>query len=203
MDLPFNWFDIALPIVLIFGIQRGRKHGMSQELLLVMKWVAIIIVGGLTYQALGDAIEASSPLSHLASYRLAYFSIALAIALGFMAVTKLAHGKLIGSDIFGSGEYYLGMMAGLVRYSCIIIFALAFLNSRLYTNKEINDELKFQNDVYGSNFFPTGYSFQSQVFEKSYTGPLIRKGLGFLLIKSTVLEDKGLKRRPAEQLPGE
>ena len=201
MNLQFSWFDVVLPIVLIFGIQRGRKHGMSQELLLVMKWVAIILVGGFGYQTLGDTIEASSPLTHLASYRLAYFSIALTISIAFMVLTKLSHGKLIGSDIFGSGEYYLGMMAGLVRYSCIVIFALAFLNSRLYTSKEINDELKFQNDVYGSNFFPTGYSFQAQVFEKSFTGPYIRNGLGFLLIKSTVTEDKGLKRRPAEQLP--
>ena len=95
----------------------------------------------------------------------------------------------------------LGMMAGLVRYSCIIIFALAFLNSRLYSNKEISDERNFQNDVYGSNFFPTGYSFQAQVFEKSFSGPYIRNNLGFLLIKSTLTEEKGLKRRPAEELP--
>src|SRR5579862_7823873 len=201
MNLPFNWFDIVLPIVLIFGIQRGRKHGMSQELLLVMKWVAIVIVGGLFYQTIGDTIEAGSALTHLASYRLAYFSIALAIGIAFMALTKLSHGKLVGSDIFGSGEYYLGMMAGLVRYSCIVIFALAFLNSRLYTEKEVSDELRFQNDVYGSNFFPTGYSFQSMVFEKSFSGPYLRKGLSFLLIKSTVTEDKGLKRRPADQMP--
>src|SRR5690349_815096 len=104
MNLPFSWFDVVLPIVLIFGIQRGRKHGMSQELLLVLKWLAIIIVGGFGYQMLGDTIEASSPLTHLASYRLAYFSIALAIAIVFMVLTKLSHGKLIGSDIFGSGE---------------------------------------------------------------------------------------------------
>ncbi|HLX69558.1 MAG TPA: CvpA family protein [Verrucomicrobiae bacterium] len=201
MNLPFNWFDIVLPIVLIFGIQRGRKHGMSQELLLVTKWVAIVIVGGLTYETLGETIEASSALSHLASYRLAYFAIALTISIAFMVLTKLAHGKLVGSDIFGSGEYYLGMMAGLVRYSCIMIFALAFLNSRLYSSAEVNEELRFQNEVYGSNFFPTGYSFQAQVFEQSFTGPLIRKGLGFLLIKSTITEDKGLKRRPSEQLP--
>ena len=201
MNLPFNWFDIVLPVVLIFGIQRGRKHGMSQELLLVMKWLAIIIVGGLFYQTLGDTIEASSALSHLASYRLAYFSIALTIGIAFMAITKVSHGKLVGSDIFGSGEYYLGMMAGLVRYTCIVIFALSFLNSRLYTDKEVSDELKFQNDVYGSNFFPTGYTFQSMVFEKSFMGPYIRKGLSFLLIKSTVTEEKGLKRRPADTLP--
>jgi uncharacterized membrane protein required for colicin V production len=201
MNLPFNWFDIALPIVLIFGIQRGRKHGMSQELMLVMKWLAIIIVGGLTYETLGNSIEASTAFTHLASYRMAYFGIALIIASAFLALTKLAHGKLVGSDIFGSGEYYLGMVAGLVRYSCIIIFVLAFLNSRLYTQAEINSELKFQNDVYGSNFFPTGYDLQAQVFERSFIGPYIRSGLPFLLIKGTPTEEKGLKRRPAEQLP--
>lgn len=199
--MPFNWFDIALPIVLIFGIQRGRKHGMSQELLLVMKWLAIIIIGGLFYQMIGDYIEASTALTHLASYRLAYFSIALFIAIFFLLVTKMAHGKLLGSDIFGSLEYYLGMMAGFVRYTCIVIFALAFLNSRQYTDAEIRAELNFQNDVYGSNFFPTGYSFQAQVFEKSFSGPYIRNGLGFLLIRGTPTEQKGLKRRPAEQLP--
>ena len=199
--MPINWFDIVLPIVLIFGIQRGRKHGMSEELMLVMKWMAIVIVGGLFYQTIGDTIEASSALSHLASYRLAYFSIALVIAITFMALTKLLHGKLVGSDVFGSGEYYLGMMAGFVRYTCIIVFALALLNSRLYTAAEVSADLKFQNDVYGSNFFPTAASFQAQVFDQSFTGPFIRKSLGFLLIKGTPQEDKGLKRRPADTMP--
>lgn len=201
MNLPFNWFDVALPIVLIFGIQRGRKHGMSEELLLVLKWLTIIIVCGITYQPIGDAIEENSAFSHLASYRMAYFSMALIIASVFMVITKVSHGKLVGSDIFGSGEYYLGMFAGLVRYCCIIIFLLSFLNARLYTDAEIKENLAYQNEWFGSDFFPTPQNLQAQVFEKSFTGPYLKKGLEVLLIKSTPYEVKGLKRRPQQELP--
>lgn len=201
MNLPFNWFDVALPIVLILGIQRGRKHGMSEELLLVIKWLAIVIVGGLFYQTIGDAIADSTVFTHLAAYRLAYFGIAILIGSAFLGLTKLAHGKLVGSDIFGSGEYYLGMAAGLVRYACIAIFFLSLLNARLYTKQEITANLEAQNEAFGSDFFPTPYSLQSQVFEKSFLGPNIKKSFGFLLIKSTAEEKKDIRRTPDEHLP--
>lgn len=201
MNLPFNWFDIAIPIVLIFGITRGRKHGMSEELLLVIKWLAVVIVGGIFYEPIGDVIEASTAFTHLASYRMAYFGIALVIAGAFMGLTKILHGKLVGSDVFGSAEYYLGMVAGFVRYCCILIFFLSFLNARLYTDAEIKANLAYQNEWFGSDFFPTPQNLQTQVFEKSFVGPYIRNGIGFLFIKSTPQEVKGLKRRPAEDLP--
>ena len=44
---------------------------------------------------------------------------------------------------------------------------------------------KFQNDNYGSQFFPTLSSVQSSVFEKSFLGPQIKKYASFLLIKPT------------------
>jgi len=201
MNLPFNWFDVVIPIVLFIGIQRGRKHGMSEELLLLIKWLAIIIVGSLTYAVIGDAIAENSVFTHLAAYRFAYFAMAIVIGSLFLGLSKLAHGKLVGSDLFGSAEYYLGMAAGLVRYSCILIFFLAFLNARLYTNAEIAENMRFQNDAFGSDFFPTPYSLQSQVFEKSFAGKYIQKDLGFLLIKSTVLETKEVRHTRQEQLP--
>jgi hypothetical protein len=106
----------------------------------------------------------------------------------------MSHGKLVGSDVFGSGEYYLGMVAGVVRYTCILIFALALLNAPLYTKAQIDEDLKFQNDVYGSNFFPKLYTLQSDVFEKSFVGPHIHEELGFLLIKSTPREVKEIRK---------
>jgi uncharacterized membrane protein required for colicin V production len=194
MSLPFNWFDIAILLVLALGVQRGRKHGMSVEVMLVIKWLAIIIVGGLFYAVVGDVISDNSVFTHLAAYELAYIVIALLIAVTFLAIKKMANGKLVGSDAFGSGEYYLGMIAGVVRYTCIIIFALAFLNAPLYTKTEIDADLKFQNDVYGSDFFPKLYSVQSDVFEKSFVGPHIHNELGFLLIKSTPREVKDIHK---------
>ncbi|HWD94359.1 MAG TPA: CvpA family protein [Verrucomicrobiae bacterium] len=194
MNLPFNWFDIALLIVLALGLSRGRKHGMSTEIMLVIKWVAIILVGGLCYGVVGDVISDNTVFTRRSSYLMAYSCIAIFIAVAFLAIKKMAHGKLIGSDAFGSGEYYLGMIAGVVRYACILIFALAFLNAPLYTKAQIDEDLRFQNDVYGSDFFPKVYTLQQDVFQKSFVGPHIHDELGFLLIKSTPAEVKEMRK---------
>jgi uncharacterized membrane protein required for colicin V production len=194
MSLRFDWFDIAMLLVLGFGLQRGRKHGMSTEIMLVLKWIAIIVVGGFTYNVLGDVITDSTVFTRLSAYLMAYIGTALFITVAFLGIKKMANGKLVGSDVFGSGEYYLGMMAGVVRYACILIFGLALLNAPLYTKSEIDADLKFQNDVYGSEFFPKLYTVQSDVFERSFVGPHIQNELGFLLIKSTPREKKEIRK---------
>ena len=116
------------------------------------------------------------------------------ITVAFLAIKKLANGKLVGSDVFGGGEYYLGMMAGFVRYACILIFGLALLNAPLYTDAQKDEDRKFQNDVYGSNFFPKLYSVQDDIFKNSFVGPHIHSELGFLLIKSTPREVKQMRK---------
>ena len=192
--MPFNWFDIGIVLFLALGIQRGRKHGMSQEIILVLKWLAIVVIGGLGYGVVGDVISDSSVFTHLAAYLMAYIVIALGITVAFWVITKLAKGKLVGSDAFGSGEYYLGMIAGLVRYVCIAIFVLSLLNARKYSEKEISDDVKFQNDVYGSTYFPKLYTVQDDVFKNSLLGPHIHDELGFLLIKGTYPETKEIRK---------
>jgi len=192
--MPFNWFDIAILLFLALGVTRGRKHGMSQEVILVLEWAAIVIVGGLCYGVVGEVIAENTVFTSLSAFVMAYAVIALGITVAFWAITKMAKGKLVGSDVFGSGEYYLGMIAGFVRYTCILIFGLSLLNARLYSQKEIADDQKFQNDVYGSNFFPKLYTVQDDVFKKSFVGPHIHDELGFLLIKSTAPEFKELRK---------
>ena len=36
-------------IVLVFGLFRGRKNGMSKEILPLFQWLAVILVSGLFY----------------------------------------------------------------------------------------------------------------------------------------------------------
>ena len=91
--------------------------------------------------------------------------------------------RLFGSNLFGSAEYYLGMPSGMVRYACVLLFALAFLNARHYTPAQIEADNKYQERWYGAHFFPDLYTVQDQVFEKSFTGPYIKKYLGVLLIE--------------------
>ncbi len=185
-NLPFNVFDLILVAVLVAGIYRGRKHGMSEELMLLLKWLVIVFACAAIYEPVGEMFSQTTGLfGLLGSYLTAYIVVALLVIGVFALLKHSVGGKLLGSDIFGRSEYYLGMASGFVRFSCILLAAMALLNSRLYPPMEVRAMEKFQDDVYGSNYFPTLHSVQAVVFEKSLVGAWIKKNLDFLLIKPT------------------
>ena len=126
---------------------------------------------------------------------MAYVGAALLVFLLFAGIKRAFGGKLLGSDIFGRSEYYLGMGSGLVRFSCMLLAALALLNARYFSPTEVRAMEKFQDDVYGSNYFPTFHSLQATVFDRSLTGPWIKENLGFLLIQPTEPEHKELHQK--------
>ena len=184
--LPINLFDLIVIVVLAAGIFRGRKHGMSEELIKLLQWLAILFGCAAIYEWGGQMFgEFTGMFGRLSRYLVAYVVGALLIVLLFALVKRSLDGKLLGSDFFGRAEYYLGMGSGLVRFSCMLLVALALLNARYFSPTEVRAMQKFQDDVYGSDFFPTLHSVQQGVFEKSVTGPWIKQNLGFLLIKST------------------
>lgn len=193
--LPFNMFDFILLAVLTLGVLRGRKHGMSEELMLLLKWLLIVLVCAFTYEPIGSWLAGSSPISTLSCYLIAYITMALIIIGIFALIKHSVGGKLIGSDIFGRAEYYLGMGSGLVRFSCIMVFALAVLNARYFSPTEVRARAAYQNDVYGSTYFPGLDTAQITVFQTSLTGPWIKDNLSFLLIKPTKPENKELRQK--------
>ncbi len=196
-QLPINLFDVILIAVLALGLLQGRKHGMSEELMSLLKWLAVIFGCALLYQPIGTWLAQSSPFSLLSSFMFVYAGAALVI-LGVFAMFKhQLGGKLIGSDIFGRSEYYLGMGSGAVRVCCVLLTALAILNARAFSHEEVVAMQRYQNDVYGSNFFPTWYTAQEIVFEKSICGSWIKEHLGFFLIKPTRPEDKQYHQKDA------
>jgi uncharacterized membrane protein required for colicin V production len=195
--LPLNVFDFVVLATLVIGLLRGRKHGMSEELIGLAKWLAVVIGCAMMYEPAGQWFANSSPFSLLASFLMVYISGALLI-LSFFAICKYRlGGKLIGSDIFGRAEYYLGMGSGVVRLSCMLLAFLALLNARYFSPTEVRAMEAFQNDVYGSNYFPTWHTAQEVVFEKSFSGAWIKTHLGFLLIKPTQPEDKQFHQKEA------
>ena len=197
-QLPINFFDAVLIAVLLAGIAQGRKHGMSEELLSMIQWLIILFGCAVIYEPLGQIIgQFTNMFGRLSCYLVAYVGGALLVLLVFTAIKRSIGGKLLGSDIFGRSEYYLGMMSGLVRCTCILLAALALLNARYFSPTEVRAMEKFQDDVYGSNFFPTLHSLQSSVFDRSLTGPWIKENLGFLLIKPTEPEKRELHQKDA------
>jgi uncharacterized membrane protein required for colicin V production len=194
--LPINAFDILLVGVLVAGVFRGRKQGMSEEFLSLVKWLMIVAVGAFAYRPVGQFLAESSRLfSLLTCYLIAYVVLTLLLVSGFALLKRSIGGKLLGSDIFGSAEYYLGMGSGLIRFGCILITGLALLNARAYDANEIQEMEKFQDREFGSQYFPTLPAIQASVFQKSITGPWIHENLNFLLIEPTKPEKKELHQR--------
>ena len=183
--LPVNWFDILVLTVLFLGYVRGRKHGMSKELIVMLGWLAAVLVSAIAYEPLGLLLDDTLHLGKLVSYILAYVLVAGLVLLVFFYLDGTVGRKLSNSDAFGKSEFYLAMPAGMLRFGCVLLALLALLNARLYRTAEIKAMQKYQMDNYGSQFFPTLASIQSGVFEESFTGPQIRKYMGFLLIKPT------------------
>jgi uncharacterized membrane protein required for colicin V production len=183
--LPVNWFDLLLLVVLVVGVVRGRKRGMSHEFMDLIQWLVIICGGAFLYQPVGQMFAQMTSSSMLFSYIFVYLGIAVIVKLFFLMIKHSVGDKLIGSDVFGSGEYYLGMGAGLVRFTCVLILALAVLHARQFTAAEIAAQDKFNKDVYGSDFFPSWHAIQVDVFENSFSGKIVKQQLSFLLITPT------------------
>jgi uncharacterized membrane protein required for colicin V production len=201
IGLPINVFDCIFLGTLTAGLLRGRKVGMSEELLSLLKWLSVVVIGAIAYQPLGQLFAAYNRVfSLLSCYIMAYITATLLILGTFALIKRSFGGKLLGSDVFGRAEYYLGMGSGLVRFCCILIACLAILNARSYSTAEVRAMENFQNREFGSNYFPTYYSVQATVFENSLCGPWIRDYLGFLLIKRTQPENKQYRQKEF-QLP--
>ncbi len=193
--LPVNWFDLLLIVVLVVGVLRGRKRGMSQEFVDLVQWLAIICAGAFLYQPVGQMFAQLTSSSVLFSYIFVYLGIAVVIKIFFLMIKHSVGGKLIGSDVFGGGEYYLGMFAGLLRFSCVLILALAVLHARHFSAAEIAANDKFNKDVYGSDFFPSWHSIQVDVFDNSFSGKIVKQHLKFLLVAPTEGQSQKFKQR--------
>ena len=183
--MPINIFDCLLVAVLLAGMVRGRKQGVSNEGLRALRWVLLAVGCGLIYRPVGALVCGTGFFDALSAYLLSYLGAALLIFFCFSVLERRAKPKLEGTDIFGRGEYYLGMGAGALRYACMTLMVLAVLNARAFTSYELKAIEKAQLDSYGSSIFPTWRGFQETVFERSFSGPCIRTGLGFLLIDPT------------------
>jgi len=191
----FGWADLVVLILLMVGVSRGRKRGMSEELLDVVKWLLIVVASAYFYFPIGQVLAESTAFSDLFCYR-AVYALCVLLFIGLFAYLRPRIGeKIVDSEFFGRGEYYLGMMAGFIRYACIILVLFAFLNSRQYTPEELRAGRAYQDYNFGTDLFPTPSTLQSAVFEKSLAGTAARTYLSVFLIRPTVAEEKQLGRQ--------
>jgi uncharacterized membrane protein required for colicin V production len=207
----FNWFDVALVLVLAFGFWRGRRNGMAKEILYVMQWLAMVIAGGFGNKPLGNLLLQQGVIRSVfgktfnektAAYLSAYLIGVIGVFIVFSFLKRFFKPKLEGSNIFGGSEYYAGMISGLIRYACMVIFALALLNAPHYTDADILAARAFNNRWFGGgqqgfsgDFFPAVSEMQISIFKESQLGPLIKNNLSILLVNT--VPPGGVPPKPA------
>jgi uncharacterized membrane protein required for colicin V production len=201
-NLPVNWFDGVVVGMLIIGLFLGRKHGMSKEVLPLLKWVSLVLVCGLWYQTAAQLLVNTAALSRVPSYIFGYLLLAFVIVLLFMALRRLLVYRVAENNLFGSAEYYLGMLSGMIRFACMLLAVLALLNAPFYTAADIKThdayvKRWFGGGLYSGDYFPSLQTVQEQVFKKSFTGPYIKDYLGPLLIEPAPPPKAKPKQKPA------
>lgn len=182
--LPIGWFDVAAVVILGFGMWRGRKNGMTKEMMPLLQSLVLVIVCGLGYPIVAKPLANVMGLSKTASFIWGYLILAFGVFLIFSLFKRLVMHKMEGSSFFGSNEYYMGMVSGLIRYSAFLLFGLALLNAPFYSAVEIQARQIYVQRWYGANYFPGLQDIQQGVFKSSFIGPRIKDYLGVLLINS-------------------
>lgn len=197
----FNWFDVALVLVLAFGFWRGRKRGMTKELLPSLQWLAILLGAGFGHVFIADWLQQQGVIKQVfgnhfnertAALMSGYLAIAVVVFIIFVGLRRRFNPKLEGSSVFGGNEYYWGVIAGLIRYICMVLVALALLNAPYYSLADIAKAKAYNNRWFGGglkgysgDFIPSVDEVQVSIFKESLIGPFIKDDLSVLLINTT------------------
>jgi uncharacterized membrane protein required for colicin V production len=180
----FNYFDCLAIVWLIIGLFRGRKQGMSQEVLPLLQWIGIVAAGGLLYWPFSSLIHQYTMFGTLWSCITAYLLIAGGVHLIYLWFKQMLAEKLVESDPFGRAEFYLGMASGVVRFACILLAVMALMNSHVTTAAELAKTEHFQADNFSGIRFPTYGQVQQDVLFKSFTGSFVESKMKSVLIAS-------------------
>jgi len=180
----FNYFDFIAIVWLIIGLFRGRARGMSQELLPLLQWIGIVAAGGLLYWPFSSLVHQYTLFGTLWSCITAYVLIAAGVHLIYLWLKQMLAEKLVENDPFGRAEFYLGMTAGVVRFACIMLAAMALMNSKVKTAADLAQTEHFQADNFSGIRFPTYGQLQQDVLFKSFTGSFVETKMKAILITS-------------------
>lgn len=199
-NLSFSWFDVALIAILAFGYWRGRKRGMSREALPTAAWLVAIVAAGFGHLPLGEWLQQTGYVSQIfgktfnqrtVAFVICYLAICALVLMIYLPLATKFREKTSGSNAFGGGEYYLGMISGIIRYACITLFFLALLNAPFYSAAEIAADKAYKNRWFGGgqkdfsgDFIPSIADIQAGVFQKSIAGQAIKNHLGSTLLIS-------------------
>jgi uncharacterized membrane protein required for colicin V production len=179
----FGWFDLVTATVIAVGVWRGRQRGMSQELLDLFQWLGIVICGGILHAPIGRELARLGSMDLTYCFVVSYLGFALTAKIAFALMKRSIGEKLVGSDVFGRSEYYLGMVAGGLRFLCVLILVLAVMHAPQISEADRRATAKKQREYFEGISFPTFGTIQYGVFRQSFSGVMLEENASWLLIQ--------------------
>jgi uncharacterized membrane protein required for colicin V production len=203
-NLAFSYIDAIVLIWLVVGLLRGRKQGMTQEILPLSFWVSTVLLAGYFNQPFGAFLRqyTGGAFDVQWSYIMAYGLIAFALALFFALLKHWLGDKLTGSDLFGRYEYYVGMLSGVVRFACMLFVLLALMHSRIVTQTEL-DNINTQMKKNLDDIHPPRYiygSIEQAIFSHSFSGKFVQENMSGLLIPTVTPAERPSGESPKKKL---
>ncbi len=182
IGISFRWFDLVAVALIFVGVFHGRKNGMSQELFNTLKWLIMLAVAPFLYEPVGKLLLKFVPLKALYVYVGAFVAISAIVHALLVTVRKKIKDRMSGSDVFGSAEYPLGMLAGAFQYSCLMVMIVACLNAKYVDEKALQAQDTAQREAMGEKFIPTPGNLHKDAMT-SIAGQFIKKYFKNQLIK--------------------
>ncbi len=177
-----HWLDIIALVTLGWGFQRGRRHGISGELLYLLQWIAIVIVSGIFHRNAGERLAHWMHISPNTGRVMVYIILAFVVKGVFNVIHRAVGNKLVSRDFFGKTEYYLGMITGMGRMACILVAALALLSAKYVTDEDLYSLEVFQKENFGGITFPTLSEMKHDSLTKSVFGRTANRWAGGFFI---------------------
>lgn len=110
----FNIVDIVIMALLLFGMIRGARKGLSGELADVISIAAAFFAGWVFYEPLGTYFRTNTRLSETGSYIAAFFAVLVGAYL-LMRVLRLVLQHVMEFSFKGKIERVGGALAGLAH----------------------------------------------------------------------------------------
>jgi len=118
-NLPVNWFDgwfwdVDHRLVL------GRKHGMTKEILPLLKWVSLVVVCGIWYPLAAQLLVNTVQLSQVPSCIIGYLLLAFVVVL-VLCFSNGCWPSPGRKGLFGRWRILSGMLSGMIRFACMLL----------------------------------------------------------------------------------
>jgi len=143
-----------------------------------------VFVGAYTYETCGRFLSTACRLKLVHCYLGVYVFEAVLLKSIFTGLKHVMGDKLLTANAFGKGEYIYGTFAGAARFACIVVMCLALLHVSYVPEAASTAGVKSLKDDTSILDSWTVNGVQQAAFSRSFIGPVIKRHLSDLLLKS-------------------